>query len=182
LRKRFKWHKTDYAHVNEYRTLSFLDTSNWGQTLALTLNLKQGRRSESGPWVRLDEHQCRLTLKHFMNRLNRAVYKNAHKRRNRCLRVIAVHENGDDGGWHIHVAIECPIHLSRKQCELLIVNCWSQLDWNYGLHVQPAHDANGWTKYMLKLRQKAGLESWGDTIDSDSTHNPQPDAGVLARS
>jgi hypothetical protein len=172
LRKTFKLHKTDYACVREYRTLDLLDTSKWGSTLALTLNLKQGRRSECGRLVWLDEYECRKTFAQFMNRLNRATYKNAHKRRGKRLRVVGVLEKGDDGRWHFHVAVECPDHLSQQQFRLLIDNCWSTLDWSYGLHVQPVYDQVGWTKYMLKLRQKSGLASWGDAIDLDSTHNP----------
>jgi hypothetical protein len=176
--------KTDYAIVNAFKDCTFLDTHHWGSVVAVTLNLKQGHRSGATyrTWVRLDEHQCRATFRHFMNRLNRAVFKNAHKRKGRGLRVIMVLEREIDGRWHIHAAIECPAHLIEPDFKTLINNCWSSLDWSYGLHVQPAYDADGWTDYLLKLRQKSGLESWGDAIDLDSTHNPPADAGVLARS
>jgi hypothetical protein len=166
--------KNDHLIVKAYKEWNLLDTTDWGSSVAVTFSLKQVLKEQNSTdelLSQLDEEKCRSTLKHFRNLLNRSVYPNRNGRDGRRLRVISVVEEGD-GRWHAHAAIECPDHLSVEEFKPQIQNCWSKCHWSHGLYIQTAFDARGWTNYMLKLRQKSGLETWGDAIDLDTTYNP----------
>ena len=115
----------------------FFDTSSWGPFCDVTLTLKQARRFDSGAWVRTDDYPCRQAFRHFMNILNRAVYRAAFRRHGKRLRVLPVLEKGEvrtralrswqcglSGRWHIHCAIELPSHLDAVALEKLVRNCW----------------------------------------------------------
>ena len=111
-----------------------------------------------------------------MKLLNRAVYGNAVRRHDKRLRVIDVVEKDGDGRWHIHAAIEPPTHLGAAKFERLIDQSWHGTHWGH-CRLQVRHDANqGWVDYMLKFKQKSGLENWLDCIDLDCLHNPIADA------
>jgi hypothetical protein len=153
----------------------FLDTSHWRSISDITLTLKQGR---SYPGVRdwIDEIKGRSAFRHFLNLLNRAVYKNAFKRHRKRLRVIPVLEKELDGRWHYHAAIEPPPQLDFAHFESLIRACWAKTHWGYQ-RIQVRPNANsGWINYMLKSRQKADFDTWADCIDWESFHNPIADA------
>ena len=163
-------------------TWSMLDTSHWRSLTAVTLTLKQARRSAlpndaaSRIWVEVNDVQCKNAFRHFMNLLNRAIYRNAVRRHGKRLRVIAVVEKDIDGRWHIHAAIEPPSHLADAEFETLIRDCWQRTDWGYR-EIQLGQNADrGWIDYMLKPGQKSGHEQWFDSIDLDSLHNPIADA------
>jgi hypothetical protein len=98
-----------------------LDTRHWRSICDLTLTLKQGLCSAVPPdnalgsknshmWIPIDEAQSKKAFRHFINLLNRAVYGNAVHRHGKRLRVIGVVEKDGDGRWHIHAAIEPPMH------------------------------------------------------------------------
>src|SRR5919201_4152600 len=105
-----------------------LDTSHWRSIWDLTLTVKQGLCSAVPPdnalgsknshmWFAIDEAQAKKTFRHFINLLNRAVYRNAVHRHGKRLRVIAVVEKDGDGRLHIHAAIEPPMHLGAAEFE-----------------------------------------------------------------
>lgn len=169
---------TAFPVVQAIRQAPQLDTSGWKSVWALTLNLKQGRRAElaGGPWVRIDEFKCRQAFKHFMNILNREVYKNAYVKFGKRLRVISVLEKQKDGRWHFHVSIEPPSHLSELLFRTLIRDCWDRVHWAHGQDEIETSADQGWTNYMLKLRQKSEFESFSDCIDWESLYNPVADA------
>ena len=92
-------------------------------------------------------------------------------------RVIAVVEKELGGRFHIHAAIEPPRHMSRESFERMVEQCWLKTDYGYGrIHFAHKSDGgepdSGWIAYMLKAKQKSGLEDWSDCIDWDSFHNP----------
>jgi hypothetical protein len=77
-----------------------------------------------------------------MNILNRAVYGAAFRRHGKSLRVLPVLEKGQvrasalrscergtSGRWHIHCAIELPLHLDAIALEKLIRQCWAKVEW-----------------------------------------------------
>ena len=102
-----------------------------------------------------------------MKRLNQCVFGNAAKRYGKQLRVIAVTEKGE-GRWHKHVAIEPPEHLTPEAFEFEIWLCWNRTHWGYKeIDIQRRAD-RGWVDYMLKPRQKSGLETYIDCIDLNS--------------
>jgi hypothetical protein len=132
--------KNDQLIVKSYKEWDLFNTSDWDTTVAVTFNLKQAlmeRKSTYGSLLRLDERQCRSTLKHFMNLLNRSVYESKNRHGRKRLRVITVVEKGT-GRWHVHAAIECPGYLSVQTFTTLIRDCWSKCDWSHGLDIQPA--------------------------------------------
>src|SRR5262245_26481881 len=133
-------------------------------------------------WVEVNDVQCKNAFRHFMNLLDRAIYRNAVRRHGKRLRVIAVVERGaileneTFGRRHIHAAIEPPSHLADAEFETLIRDCWQRTDWGYREILLRQNADRGWIDYMLKPGQKSGHEQWFDSIDLDSLHNPIADA------
>jgi hypothetical protein len=161
------------------------DTSGWGPFCDVTLTLKQGRRSDSGAWLKIDDYPCRQAFHHFMNLLNRAIYGAAFRRYGRRLRVLPVLEKGEvragalrswergtSGRWHIHSAIELPSRFDAVAFESLIRGCWAKVEWGYGrILVRDGANA-GWINYMLKDRQKSEFDDVLDCVMIESLHNP----------
>ena len=111
-----------------------------------------------------------------MKRLNTAIYGNAARRYRLRLRVIPVLEIGHYKGWHFHAALEPPAHVTFEAFKCLIHIHWSKIYWANRVDLVRPYADEGWIKYMLKLRQKFGLENWSDSIDWESLHNPIADA------
>jgi hypothetical protein len=154
---------------------SHFDTSHWPSFCDVTLTFKQARQAQNGTWIRLDEHQCRDAFRFFLKLLNRAVF-GAAARRGKKLRVIPVTERQADGRWHYHAAIEVPAHISALRFDEIARECWRKVDWGRErIEIKDKAD-QGWIDYMLKPRQKSGLEAWSDCIDWESLHNPIVDA------
>src|SRR3954466_6446455 len=87
----------------------FFSTNQWRSVCAVTLTLKQ--------WV--TEADARLDLAreafdHFMNLVNRHIFRAAFRKHGKRLRVIPVIEKHSLGNVHIHVAIEPPNFLSAE--------------------------------------------------------------------
>ena len=167
----------------------FFDTSSWGAFCDVTLTLKQARLPDRGGWVKIDDYRCRRAFRHFMNLLNRSVYGAAFRRYGKGLRVLPVLEKGDvraralrswergtSGRWHIHCAIELPLHLDGIDLENQIRDCWAKVEWGYSrILVRDGANA-GWINYMLKDRQKSEFDGFVDCIIIESLHNPFVDA------
>jgi hypothetical protein len=163
----------------------FFDTSSWGPFCDVTLTLKQGLQSDKGTWIKIDDYPCRQSFRHFMNLLNRAVYRAAFRRYGKRLRVLPVLEKGEvsaralrtwecgaAGRWHIHCAIEIPSHFDAVALERLIRDCWAKIEWGYGrILVRDGADA-GWIDYMLKDRQKSEFDGLLDCIIVEALYNP----------
>ena len=165
----------EHQHVRIRRTVKaspLFDTSHWRSVFDVTLTLKQAVEANSGIWVRLDEHQSRTAFRHFVKRLNRAVYGKAASRHQKRLRLIAVLEKDLSGRWHFHAAIEPPAHFSPEQFDEEVRRCWAKTHWAYREVMVRDNADPGWLKYMFKQRQKSGLEHWSDCIDWDTFHNP----------
>ena len=165
------------------------DTSRWGPFCDITLTLKQARQSDNGAWVKVDDYTCRQAFRHFMSLINKAVYGAAFRRYGKRLRVLPVLEKGEvraralrrwergtSGRWHIHCAIELPLHFDAVTLEKLIRGCWTKVAWACGrILVRDGANA-GWIKYMLKDRQKSEFDGFFDCIVIGSLHNPIVDA------
>jgi hypothetical protein len=161
------------------------DTSNWGEFCDVTLTLRQGHQPDSGGWVKIEDYRCREAFRHFMNRLNRAVYGAAFRRYGKRLRVLTVLERGEvrartlrpwergtSGRWHIHSAIELPSHFDAVALERMIRDCWSKVEWGHGRILVRDRANAGWITYMLKDRQKSEFDGLLDCIIIESLHNP----------
>jgi hypothetical protein len=152
------------------------DTTHWRSVCDVSLTLKQAQASNDGRWFQGNEDQYRAAFRHFIRRLNDAVYGNAARRYGKRLRVIAVLEKELYRRWHYHAAIKPPSHVSLLDFEKLIHECWAKTHWGHN-RVQVRDNADqGWIIYMLKPRQKSEFETWSDCIDWDSLHNPIADA------
>ena len=78
-------------------TKDFLADRAWGASVAVTMNMKQGKRYEdpegklSGSfYVPLDEYRINQNLRHFLNLLNTACFGNNWRRNNKRLNVVCV--------------------------------------------------------------------------------------------
>jgi hypothetical protein len=173
----------------EYAKSRLFDTSSWGPFCDVTLTLKQARRSEQGAWIKIDDYPCRQAFRHFMNRLNRAVYGAAFRRYGKSLRVLPVLEKGEvrasalrpfergsSGRWHIHCAIELPAHLDAIALECLIRSCWAKIELSHSRILVRDRANAGWIDYMLKDRQKSEFDDFLDCVIIESLHNPTADA------
>jgi hypothetical protein len=167
----------------------FFDTSGWGPFCDVTLTLKQALRPDSAGWVKIDDYRCRRSFRHFMNLLNRAVYGAAFRRYGKRLRVLPVLEKGENcaralrswdrgtsGRWHIHCAIELPLHFDGISLERIVRECWVKVEWGYGRILVRDGTNVGWIDYMLKDRQKSEFDGFVDCIIIESLHNPIADA------
>src|ERR1700722_1992104 len=167
----------------------FFDTSSWGEFCDVTLTLKQAWQPDRGGWAKIDDYRCRQAFRHFMNLLNRAVYGSAFRRHGKRLRVLPVLEKGEvraralrpweccaSGRWHIHCAIELPLHFDAITLENMIRECWAKVEWGHGrILVRDGANA-GWIDYMSKDRQKSEFDGFLDCIIIESLHNPIADA------
>jgi hypothetical protein len=168
---------------------NLFDTSSWGDFCDVTLTLKQGRRADSGSWIKVDHYRCREAFRHFMNLLNKAVYGSAFRRHGKRLRVLPVLEKGEVharslrpcergtfGRFHIHFAVELPLHLDAFALEKLVRLCWAKVELSNGrILVRDCANA-GWINYMLKDRQKSEFDGLLDCVIIESLHNPIADA------
>jgi len=173
----------------ESARLHLFDTASWGPFCDITLTLKQARQSDNGVWVKIDDYSCRRAFRHFTNLINRAVYGAAFRRYGKRLRVLPILEKGEvraralrsweggaSGRWHIHCAIELPLHFDAVSLERLIRTCWAKVEWACG-RILVRNRANvGWINYMLKDRQKSEFDGLLDCIIIGSLHNPIADA------
>ena len=148
------------------------DTSNWHSICDLTLTLKQARKADNGAWVNIDEIQAKEAFRFFMRLLNDAVYGKAARRHAKRLKVLPILERDHQGRWHVHAAIELPPNICPLQFDHLIRECWSRVDWGHDLIFARDNADSGWLDYMLKARQKSGLEAWSDCIVWECCINP----------
>lgn len=140
--------------------------------IAVTLTLKQkvqiddfrGRFEQ-----RLDRINVSENTRHFMNRLNQRVFGKGYLRYGNRLSVIPVIEGNSFIRLHIHMTIEKPNHLSLRQFEILVTECWSKTRFGYNnIKIKPIHDYEGWINYKLKNKSKGeGLQS---SVDWDNVY------------
>jgi hypothetical protein len=162
--------------ICDVKTSPHLDTSHWHSLCDLTLTLKQARKADNGVWIRIDQNQCRKAFAVFMHHLDRAVYGNAVRRFGKRVKVIPMLEKDEQGRWHFHAAIEQPPHIDAFRFDELIRQCWPKIDWGYDRIFARDNADRGWLDYMLKPRQKSGLEAWSDCIVWECLINPIVDA------
>ena len=135
------------------RTLSDLQNA-----VAVTLTQKQIVDCED-----IDDIVSSQNLKHFMNRLNSAVYGKRFRRHNKRLTVFAVRENSADVRHHLHLTLERPPYICVDDYRYLIFTCWSKTRFGHlNIKVDEAYDLSGWTDYILKRKTKS---NWYDAID-----------------
>jgi hypothetical protein len=179
IRTNFADLKTNPLHDERLREAlrPTLETSHWRSRTAVTFTLKQCVEIDENRYF-LTQDICTKQFKRFMDRLNRSVYKNAFRHGKKRLRVIPIVEKAKRGRWHIHALIEPPPLMKSVEFGDAIRRCWL---WETQERANPwayretdiGHGAPKWTEqYLLKFKQKDGLEAWSDSIDWYSFHNP----------
>ena len=124
-------------------------------THAVTLTLKQTRTvlTERGH-VReqLTKYSAKAAMRHFINRLNAALYGNAAKRYGKSIAIVAVLEGESTGKLlHYHCAIRnLPERVNDKAIEGCIRAAWKQTNFgNEQVCVTRIH-TTGWISYIGK--------------------------------
>lgn len=148
------------------------DTSQWHSIVGFTFNLKQAAATAPGAFVGVDELAAKKAFHHFMNVLNRRIYKAAFRHKGRRLRVIPILEKSQEGRWHYHAAIEPPRFMDASRFGDLAMDMWLQTSLGYGYGEVAINVDAGWIAYMAKLRGKSGLEAYADCIDIEAYYNP----------
>ena len=129
--------------------IKYIREIEWINPFALTLTLKQRQFNKS-----LDLIQVSVTIRHFLNRLNRAIFGNASKRYKKSIQFVPVIEYGPDTRYHIHAIIDCPLRLNQTNLQTKIQTAWDNTDYGYShIHLQPIQN-DGWTNYITKFSTK----------------------------
>jgi hypothetical protein len=104
--------------LNELRWLN-AHAHTWN--IAVTWHFPNRIRSYFGGW---DHHWHSKEFRRYLNRVDRKIYKAAHKNRmERLPRIIAL-EDKDEVGWHVHGLLTNPPHLDEAATSAIIVNEW----------------------------------------------------------
>ncbi len=158
--------------VSQFReqTKKYLNHTNWGASLAVTLNLKQSRKvhlkNATATYIRLTNDDITQNVRHFLNLLNASVYGNHWRRWNRQIERFVIVEKSNRE--HIHSIIKIPEQTKITELAKLIPQLWIKTNWGYGNgDIQKCYDSDGWIDYLLKYRTKSNLP---DSIDWENTY------------
>ena len=144
----------------EHYIRAFSDVQN---AVAITLTQKQIVDHQH-----IDDISSSDNLRHFMNRLNAAVYGKRFRRFNKRLSVFVVRENSADVRHHLHLMLERPPYICVDDFRYLIFTCWSKTQFgHFNVKVDEAYDLSGWTDYILKHKTKS---NWYDAIDWENCY------------
>lgn len=142
--------------------LQFLRIEQFKRPAAVTLTMKKRAAGE-----KVDQISASANFRQFKNRLNAKILGSKAKRYGQKLKMAAVIEANADGRLHYHAIIDRPAHWSLPDFEREVRLQWQRTRFGYReIDVQDTPD-QGWTKYILKLRQK---ESLLDSIDWPNCH------------
>ena len=112
----------------------------------------------------LTKYNAIANMRHFINRLNAALYGNAAKRYGKSIAILTVLEGGEGTGklLHYHCAIgNLPQRLCDKAVEGSIRGAWLQTGFgNEQMHIERMQ-TTGWLGYMAKDLRTAD----GDVVD-----------------
>jgi len=86
------------------------------------------------------------THTHFFNDLHRQIYK---KSKRRLPRIVVI-ERGAGEGFHSHIVIETPEHLSKPQFYTMMNDAWKKTKHGVKLHIVEGYDKNGLDRYCSK--------------------------------
>ena len=118
-------------------------------SLSVTLTMKQVVENEY-----LDSIKSSENFKHFLNRLNKKVYGNAHTRFKKRISVVPVLEKSFEGRYHFHLILEKPAHITQSNYELMIIECWKKTKFGYyEIDIRNIY-SSGWTDYITKFASK----------------------------
>lgn len=140
----------------------FLRIEQFERPSAVTLTMKKRFAGE-----RADHISASTNFGYFQKRLNAKLLGSSAKRYGQKLKMAAVIEANADGRLHYHAIIDRPAHWSFADFSREVHVQWQKTNFGYReIDIQDTPD-EGWTEYMLKLRQKASLS---DSIDWPNCH------------
>ena len=151
--------------------LQMMDVSHWREICAFTFNFESTLYTPDGR-QRLDEHICQKELRHFLNKLNRLLFRGAYRHRKVRLRVIPILERSAGGHWHYHAAIEPPAGVPINTFTEFVMTLWEMTPLGTGHGAHEVGADHGWLRYMAKLRSKSHFEDFFDCIDTVNYNNP----------
>lgn len=165
---------TDSEYKLRQATLNWMVAQAESYTHALTLTLKQSRKvkTERGELVeRITRYSATTNMRHFINRLNAALYGNAAKtaRGGKSIKLLGALEGGTTGdNLHYHCVIgRLPERLTNSERDYLIRSAWQQTSFgNEQVHIQTL-TTTGWMGYMVKEVGKLSC----DIIDWENVRN-----------
>lgn len=118
-------------------------------THALTITLMSDNQLESqvNRRIRFEE-----TLRHLLNRINRAIFNHRHKQKNYGIGVVTVVESGHKlNRLHAHMSLACPSSLEFSRFEFLVHKAVSKCRSLGREHeLKPLSNSAGWATYMAK--------------------------------
>jgi len=159
-------HKLIQKHLRKW-----IDLEDWEAPFAATLTLKQRLNVHDGAdsrSVALTRNDASQNLRHFLNVLNRRVFKSSAQRHGLKVPVFPVLEGGNDTRLHYHLLIGCPRPELIDAYPALLIRTWHMTQWGYNeCEIKPAD--SGWITYMTKLRDKPDFAS---SIDWQNFHTP----------
>ncbi|WP_426264268.1 rolling circle replication-associated protein [Sphingomonas sp. PWP1-2] len=136
--------------------------------------MKQGRVVHSGRspiHLVLTPYEASVNMRHFTNRLNKAVYGNAASRHGMRVPIIAVQEGGSGIRLHYHAIIDCPHVDLVPGFPSLINELWGKTPWGHREIQVRSNPDEGWIDYISKACTKS---DYADAFDWTNCHNPRP--------
>lgn len=141
--------------------LEYFNTIDLDKSIGLTLKIRNRKIRDEDERITSDSH-----IRTFFSILNTKIFKNSYRRYKKQLNRLSVSEYGNDIGYHYHLTIEKPDHLSKNDLISLIEDIWmNKIDHSTGLHIHRKIDY-GWMEYILKSRSKENLPDSIDWINS----------------
>jgi len=148
--------KHTYTHnKTQQAVIDWLDDYDWD--IAATFTFR----------VDVNEAQARKTIKHFWNKVDKAVFGKAAQRHNKRVNRACFIEGLDTGNIHLHAIVKTTERRNYAMLRQIMLMAWESLD-GTGTHnrVERTYDSNGWASYISK-RIKAFD---ADALDAETTH------------
>ena len=93
----------------------------------------------------------RDNYRHFLNVLNRAIYKRQARNKGLSVTNIACYEFSESHRYHIHAIIGRPNQVNDDTFREYIASSWDKTHWGYGVGDMVAESDDGWLRYITKL-------------------------------
>lgn len=144
------------TNEEQERIREFIDSFEFNRCLAVTLTMK---KRSSGQ--KLDQINAPNNLRHFLNVINRKVYKNKFTRYNKKLTIIPVLEWSYGIEWHYHLIIEIPETIPIADLKKIIRDAWLGSHFgNPSTRLEEIYNITGWIGYITKFDHPYSRVDW----------------------
>lgn len=166
----FKFLKLHSSYIQNY-----LREFNIRNPIHITFTEKQSIqvKSDNGMTiVKLTDDLSRKNFNHFLNLLNREIYKNSFQRFKKRIKSYVIQEYDNTHRHHLHTILEIPNHYSVKEFTLLVKQCWYKTDFGdkqVDCYVPKTKEERiTWIYYLHKKRTKLDYQDFVDWRNSYS--------------